>query len=120
MSDISRTLTGTMKHSPLTPLDQTLPKNDIGHQHLYEAGGPLDQDMRDCGVIRGTQSCCSAMSHDNCMSLVYTVPILLASRHHSHHLPRGAETIFCHLNVLTPSVTLMGRHCVEPHLNIKM
>ena len=120
MSDISRTVTGTMNHSPLTPLDQTLPKYDVGHHHLYEAGGPLDQDMRDCGVIRGTQSCCSAMSHDNCMSLVYTVPILLASRYHSHHLPRGADTIFCHLNVLTPSVTLMGRHCVEPHLNIKM
>ena len=49
MSDISRTLTGTMKHSPLTPLDQTLPKYDVGHHYLYEAGGPLDQDMRTVG-----------------------------------------------------------------------
>ena len=51
MSDISRTVTGTMNHSPLTltPLDQTLPTNDVGHHHLYDGGGPLNQDMRTVG-----------------------------------------------------------------------
>ena len=32
-------VSGTMKHSPSTPLDQTHPINDVGHYHLYEAGG---------------------------------------------------------------------------------